>query len=96
VPNELYAVPNGGLRTKATAGKLKAQGLRAGVPDLQIDVPRGRYHGLRMELKTPQGRPTPEQNLTIDRLVKRGYYAVVAYGFDEAVRHIRKYFTENF
>lgn len=36
----LFAVPNGGARSKATAGKLKAEGVVAGVADLILLVPR--------------------------------------------------------
>jgi hypothetical protein len=43
-------VPNGGGRTKAEGGILKALGVKAGVPDLLI-VHRGRAHWL--ELKAP-------------------------------------------
>ena len=47
----LLAIPNGGLRNKVTAGKLKAQGVKAGVPDIFLPVARGRYHGLWIEMK---------------------------------------------
>lgn len=36
----LFAVPNGGARSKATAGKLKAEGVVPGVADLILLVPR--------------------------------------------------------
>ena len=36
----LFAVPNGGARSKATAGKLKAEGVVAGVADLILLVPK--------------------------------------------------------
>jgi hypothetical protein len=36
----LFAVPNGGARSKATAGRLKAEGVVAGVSDLILLVPR--------------------------------------------------------
>ena len=36
----LFAVPNGGARSKATAGKLKAEGVVAGVSDLILLVPK--------------------------------------------------------
>lgn len=48
----LYAVPNGGRRDKAEAAHLKRQGVRAGVPDLCLAVPKGKYHGLYMSLKS--------------------------------------------
>lgn len=52
------SIPNGGKRAKATAGKLKAEGLKAGAPDLLI-LCRGRAIGL--ELKTGKGRLSPQQ-----------------------------------
>ena len=42
----LYHVPNGGSRNKAEAGRFKAEGVKAGVPDLCLPVPRGEFHGL--------------------------------------------------
>lgn len=48
--NLLYHVPNGGSRHKAEAGRLRAEGVKAGVPDLCLPVARGQYHGLYIEL----------------------------------------------
>ena len=42
----LYAVPNGGLRSKAVAGKLKAEGTRRGVPDYLWPQRSGQHVGL--------------------------------------------------
>lgn len=36
--NLLYHVPNGGSRHKAEAGRLRAEGVKAGVPDLCLPV----------------------------------------------------------
>ena len=47
----LFAVPNGGFRNKATAGKMKAEGVVAGVSDLILLVPNSAYHGLCIEMK---------------------------------------------
>jgi len=51
----LFAVPNGGRRDKVTAGKLKAEGVVAGVADLLLLVPSGCFHGLAIEMKTRTG-----------------------------------------
>ena len=37
----LYAIPNGGHRHKAVAARMKAEGVKAGVPDLCLPVARG-------------------------------------------------------
>ena len=42
----LYHVPNGGSRKKSEAGRFKAEGVKAGVPDLCLPVARGCSHGL--------------------------------------------------
>jgi hypothetical protein len=38
--SRIFAIPNGGLRTKSQAAKLKAEGVRAGVSDLFLPVPK--------------------------------------------------------
>lgn len=76
--------PNGGWRTKATAGRLKAQGVRPGFPDLILPQRRGGFSGLAIELKSATGRPTPEQLDWLDWLAAQGWQAVVCKGFDAA------------
>ena len=51
IANLLFAVPNGGFRNKATAGKMKAEGVTAGVADLLLLVPNKIFHGLCIEMK---------------------------------------------
>jgi hypothetical protein len=54
----MHAIPNGGLRDKRTAGRLKAEGVKQGVSDVFLPVPmmdqnamRLDYCGLYIELK---------------------------------------------
>ncbi len=54
-----FAVPNGEHRSKATGGRLKAMGVRAGVPDLCFIVSRWRV--AFMELKVAGGRMSKPQ-----------------------------------
>ena len=51
----LFHIPNGGSRGKAEAGRFRAMGVRAGVPDLCLPVPRGGKHGLFVEMKRTKG-----------------------------------------
>ena len=52
-------IPSGGSRHKATAGKLKAEGVRRGVPDYVIVV--SGVGTIWIELKNSTGRLSPEQ-----------------------------------
>lgn len=51
----LFAVPNGGLRDKITAAKLRHEGVKPGVPDLFLPLPfdnrNGKWAGLFIEMK---------------------------------------------
>lgn len=87
----LYHVPNGGSRNVIEAKRLKAQGVKSGVPDLVLPVARGKYHGLYIELKTLRGRVSDTQKQWLDALRNQGYAAIVCRGADEAIAMIAKY-----
>lgn len=80
----VFHVPNGGARSRVTGARLKAMGVRQGVPDLMLCAPRNGFHGLAVELKAAKGRPTPEQLAWLDHLGSIGWMAVVCTGFDAA------------
>jgi hypothetical protein len=81
----MYHVPNGGSRNKIEAARLKAEGVKPGVPDIVLPVPRGGYHGLYIELKRIRGGKTSEeQKGWIEKLTKQGYYACICKGHKEA------------
>lgn len=82
----LYSIPNGGyLLSKAAAGKLKAVGLKRGYPDLGLDVARGGYHGLRIEMKRRHsGTVGPDQRLWHARLIQQAYRVEVCRGWESA------------
>lgn len=91
-----YAVPNGGFRHKAVAAKMKAQGVRAGVLDFNLDVARGSYHGLRIELKRHVGGSVSDaQKAWIAWFTMQGYLAVVCRGWQEARDKLIDYLENN-
>lgn len=91
----LYAIPNGGKRAIKTAIALKAQGVKAGVPDMCLPVARGAYHGLYIELKRQRGGTVSDnQKEWITALMGQGYKAVVCRGADEAIGTIKSYLEE--
>lgn len=87
----LYHVPNGGSRDRVEGAHLKRQGVKKGVPDLCLPVPRGRYHGLYIELKTEKGKTGPEQEWWLRELNEQGYSAFVCRGWEAAVRTLEWY-----
>ena len=102
----LYASANGGLRTAATAGRLKGEGVKAGVFDLSLDCARHGFHGLRLELKVPSvpgingvrkakpaGKPSSEQLAWQANYTAEGYRAVICYGWLEAKKTLEWYLS---
>jgi hypothetical protein len=84
----LFAIPNGGYYlSPRAAGRLKAQGLKAGVPDTCLPVPRGRYAGLWIEMKRRDAVPSdtkPEQRKWHEALRSMGYRVEVCKGWEAA------------
>lgn len=87
----LYAVPNGGARHVVVAKKLRAEGVRPGIPDLVLAFPAHGFHGLYVEMKDPKGRESESQRAVIRYLVEVGYHAAFAYGSMAAIAEIRRY-----
>lgn len=88
---QMFAVPNGGQRHIAVAAKLKAEGVKAGVPDIFLPAPRGAAHGLFIELKAKGGRVSDAQRAMLAALARQGYACLVCYGWEEAWREIQAY-----
>lgn len=55
----------------------RAMGLVAGVSDLILMMPRGRWHGLCIEMKTPDGHQSDEQRTWQALVERQGYRYVV-------------------
>lgn len=93
----LFAIPNGGARAKATAGRLKAEGVKAGVPDICLPVQRGGFGACYIELKAPKegtkraGVVSQVQKDWLEALRDEGNVAVVCYGWEGARQMLIKY-----
>ena len=88
----MFAIPNGGARNAIVASKLKAEGVKPGVPDVFLPVPVGEYHGLWIELKVKPNKPSPEQHDWIRKLIIAGYRVEVVYDdWDRARRLVEAY-----
>lgn len=86
-----YATPNAGKRTPRQGAYMKAEGLKAGVPDICMAVASGGYHGLYIEYKTAKGKPSESQLEWMGNLTANGYQAKICYGLDDAMKTISDY-----
>lgn len=88
----IYAIPNGARTSMSVAVRLKAEGLRSGVPDLHLPVARGSFIGWWCEMKYGRNKPSPEQEWWMDALTEQGHRVVVCYtaeaAMDEALAYL--------
>lgn len=94
----LYAIPNGSDKSFGVAARMKAEGLKPGVPDLCLAVLRplpecdAWWGSLYIEMKSPTGYPRPDQREWADRLEKRGMKVIRrCVKWEDAARHILEY-----
>jgi DNA topoisomerase IB len=83
-----FHCPNGELRDKKSAAKLRAMGVLPGVSDLVfvwIDD-EGQLHNLYLELKARGRKPTPEQVAFADAIRDAGAEYDFADNLDDALR----------
>lgn len=106
----LYAVPNGAffggevktfqsgkqVPVAAIRGrKLRAEGLKDGVPDLCLPVRSPQHAGLYIELKRRTlGQPSAMQNWWREALIAAGYHAILCRGADAAIEALRNYLKD--
>lgn len=91
----LYAVPNGGFRSKRTANELHSEGVRPGVPDLCLPVARHGFHGLYIEMKCHRkgSRLSEDQKRWINFLYAEGNFVAVCWDWIEAQSILVHYLT---
>ena len=87
----IFAIPNGGARSAATAGRLKVEGVSSGVPDLFVPAWR-----LWVEMKRIKGGSvSAEQMDWIAYLGSVNYWCIVGKGADDAKAKISSFFNEH-
>lgn len=96
----LFAIPNGaalphktvgGQRVSLQALKLKAEGMLPGVSDLFLPAARGGYHGLFLEMKAGDNKPTLAQDNFLQAMMKAGYLVDVCWSAGDAIAVITAY-----
>lgn len=94
--NNLFAVPNGGRRDKATGAKLKEEGVVAGVSDLILLCRNETYGALLIEMKTPAGSQSPSQKEWQNTMESDGYHYVVCRSIEDFRREVDDYLKNQY
>jgi hypothetical protein len=92
--HNLFAVPNGGWREKATAGKMKAEGVLSGVADLILLKSNAHYGALLIEMKTRTGRQADTQRQWQALIEADGYKYVICRSLEDFIREVRTYLAD--
>jgi hypothetical protein len=97
----VHAIPNGGNRDKRTAGRLWAEGVKAGVADIFVPIPvKGAddrwTFGMYIEFKAGKNKLTREQREFLGFAESQRYRFVVAYSWREALDALTEYLDFKF
>lgn len=93
----VYAVPNGGQRHPAVAGKLKAEGVKRGISDICLPFPcinpatGWHFHGAYIEQKFGKNKVSPEQEQFLEFVKGQGLFGYVSYTADQTLDFIERY-----
>ena len=87
----IHAIPNGGHRHPATAMKLKAEGVKRGIPDVFIPYPTTIFHGAYIEFKAGKNKLTPEQEQYQAWCEENDYSFITCYDFLTAMVFTMEY-----
>lgn len=87
----IFAIPNGGLRNKMTAARLKVEGVSAGVPDLYIPAWK-----LWVEMKRTKGGVVDKNQKDWHEYLRSiGDTVIVCYGAEQAKEMIENAFRNH-
>jgi hypothetical protein len=82
----IFAIPNGGVRGKIAAAKLKAEGVKRGIPDLY--VPEWK---LWIEMKRVKGGRLSKDQRDVLRYLEDFDTTMVCLGFEDAKKQVREF-----
>ncbi len=90
----LFHPANGGKRNAKEAAKFKRMGVRAGVSDLLLLMPRKGLHGLCIELKVGKNKQTESQRAFQSVVEGQGYKYAVCRSVNEFITIINEYLSD--
>jgi len=97
----MHSIPNGAVlagdkqKRAIQMSTLKATGLKPGVWDVFLPLPKHGYHGLYIEMKAGKNKLSDNQEDFGQAAHENGYLTHVCYGWDEAKRVISDYIGLN-
>ena len=89
----LFHIKNETSEGKERVATDRAMGVKKGVPDLCLPIPRGNYHALYIELKSETGRTSEAQEWWGKKLLENGNMWEVCHGWQSAVRTLEWYLS---
>lgn len=87
----IFHIPNEGRRSQGYGRLLRDLGMRRGVSDLFIAMPRRNYHGAWIELKSANGKLSEDQALFQLDMAQQNYFVTVCWAVEEAIETIKWY-----
>jgi hypothetical protein len=87
----LVKIPNEGKRSWFIGKVMKKEGLKKGVSDLFLALPRREKCGLWIEVKSKYGKLTNEQSTWLELMYKLNYGIAVINSVDEGIQAIKDY-----
>lgn len=86
-----FHIPNEGKRSKIMGKILQRMGMRAGISDIFVAIPTGKFHGLWIELKAGTNKATPLQLQFLKDMARKNYATSVCHGSKHAIQTIEDY-----
>lgn len=87
----LYAIKNEGLRSLRLGKDFVESGMKKGMPDLCLPVPKGGYGALFIELKSGNGKLSEFQKEVLRTLMRCGNLCLVAKTYERVTQVIVDY-----
>ena len=87
----MFAIPNGGYRSKIEASIMSGEGVLKGVADLFIMYPSGQHHGCFVEIKSEKGKQTDFQIIFEVNAKSFGHHYAVCRSVEEFMNVVEKY-----
>lgn len=89
--NVIWHVANERTCSPQSGQILKRKGVKAGVSDLVIARPSGKYHGAFIEVKTAVGKLSPAQKRFLEDMADEGYFTAICYSAESTIETIKEY-----